>query len=276
MKRRWIGLGFFFLLYLSGYSQVDNDKGFISVALGPSFPLGDYASKDLENVYAGYAGIGEFVNISYSRLIGKYFGFSAALHGQRNPLNTRELEKDFSTLKINTGGIWAGPTPFPPPTLPFTYTVYPDWKFEKDAWLSGSLLLGGYGQFPFQKRNNISFIEKAMLGVIYVSSPGLNGSSITDTATAHVEQKGSTGFGMAWSLYGGLKFDKGKILFLSASLECSGSNKIKFKDIKSTITTTKGSPGSPGYSAQQTTVTVDGKQNINSLNFYIGIGLRLL
>ena len=139
----------------------------------------------------------------------------------------------------------------------------------------GSLLLGGYGQFPLSKKGRFSFIPKAMMGMIHVSAPKISGSSITDTASAYVEQSGAKAFGFTYSLSGGLKYNCGKTVFFLMNLAYMGTNKIRFKDITASITTTKGVFGSPDYSVQQTGVAGEGRQTIGAVNLLIGIGLRL-
>jgi hypothetical protein len=272
MKAIVIPVTIFLLISLNSFSQNNIDKGSFAVSIGPAFPVGAYAAKDLSKPSSGFAKIGQSASVTYDRLLEKHFGFSAALHLQRNPLNTKAFETIFSQTKIYQG-FWAGSPNQPPPSLP--YTIYPNWKFEKRSWFFGSLRLGAFAQFYPKGSSNIVFITKAMIGVIYAASPRLVGNSITDTATAHIEQSKSSAFGFTYSVSGGIKYNLHKRVFLLTNLEFMGTNNIRFRDVKVSIITFKGSPGSPDYSGQQSLTTTDGKQVISSLNINIGIGLRL-
>ena len=271
MKQIILSLAIVLFCFPCSYSQ--NNQGNIAISVGPSFPIGDFASKDIKDNASGLAKTGAAVTISYSRLSGKQLGISVDLHGQQNPLNISSMEKSFSETGISQG-FWTVSDPNQP-IPPGPYSVYPNWKFKKRSWLMGSLLLGGYGQFPLTQKGSISFIPKAMIGVIHVSAPRISGSSITDTATAYIEQSGSKAFGFTYSLSGGLKYDCGKKIFFLMNLGYTGTNNIRFKDITASITTTKGVFGSPDYSVQQAVVTGEGRQTISALNLLVGLGLRL-
>jgi len=135
------------------------------------------------------------------------------------------------------------------------------------------LLAGGYGEFS--SGDNFSFTVKAMVGVIYASSPAISGSSITDTAQAYFKQSKGSGFGMSYLSAAGIKFNLSKKITLLTSLEYLGTSEIRLKDLKTTITTFKGTPGSPEYTAAQSIRTVDGKQSIGTVNIVFGIGINL-
>jgi opacity protein-like surface antigen len=272
MKQFISGALFFLACMAHAYSQNSQDKGYFSISAGPSFPIGNYGSKSINSSSAGFARVGESINISYSRLLGKRIGLSATVYGQRNPINTGALEAGFSQKKIYNG-IWTGPTTEPPAEFP--YTVYPNWKFEKKSWLSSSLLAGGYGQFPLDKTNHISLTTKAMIGVIYAHSPKLSGNSTTDTSSAHIEQTDKSALGFTWLVSAGVLYNLNKNIFLLANLDYTGSNEIKFKNVKETITTMKGVPGSLNFSAEQSSVTGTSKQSISTLNFHAGVGFKL-
>jgi len=252
-------------------SQTIKDGGSISLLVGPAFPTGKFSSTDLYDKSSGFAKIGESALISYSNLLSKEWGISVDILGQRNPLNTSAFENTFSQLKLYQG-FSLGPDRNNPP--PVAYSVYSNWKFEKKAWLFGALLLGGNGQFAVGNSTKFQLLAKTSLGMVYVKLPGLNGSSITDTATAHIEQSKSSGFGFIYSISGGLNYYLNKSVFLSSALKYVGTNEITFKDVKTTLTTIKAS-GSLGYSIQQSVTTSDGRQMMSSINLSVGVGIKL-
>jgi hypothetical protein len=260
------------VIFSFSYSQSPSTKGYISFSVGPAFPIGDFGSDDIKKNSSGLAKLGQAANFSWSRLLGKRLGIAAVLHGQRNPLNTRSMEKQFSKTGISQG-FWLVSDlgqPLPPPS----YTVYPNWKFEKGSWLKGSLLIGGYGEFPF-RNNIISFVAKALAGYGYVSAPAIKGSSITDTATAHLEQTKSSACGLTYLVNGGLKIDISKNISLLTQVEYVSTAELRFDDVKATLTTTRGTPGTPGFSIAQSRITGQARQTISSLNVMAGVALKL-
>jgi len=270
----------FLLFFKSSFSQASSDKGYFSVTLGPAFPIGDFAGKNVKStagfprITASAARIGKFLQFSYSRLLGKRFGFSASMRGQINPLNVKALQTSFSKT-IVFGGVLTAPTPMPPLTPLFSYTTYPNWKFEKKSWLFSSLLVGGYGEFPAKKSGKTVFTVKPMIGAVYVTSPELRGRRGTDTASAYMIQTSSKAWGFTYSLAGGIKYNIYSRLSLLASVEYIGTSRIKFKDVIMTVTATKGTPGLQDYMVQQSVYTGTAQQKISSLNLNIGIGLSL-
>lgn len=272
MQKNWLLSFALILVAFNCFAQ--NNNGIIVFSVGPSFPVGKYGSKNSMNNSAGLAKPGETASISYYSKKKKQFGYIVALQAQRNPLNTNELETTFSQAKFERFTIFtlSGNNPQPPPP---SYTMYPNWKFDKHVWAAGSLLAGCYAEFA-SHNSSLSFISKAMIGAVYASSPKLNGKSITDTATAHFEQNSRSGIGFIYLLSSGLKYHISKKLSLYSHLEYAETNSIKFKKIKTVLFTTHGSPNDQAnFSTSQSSVTMDGKQKIASINFSIGIGLRL-
>jgi hypothetical protein len=256
------------------FSQRIKDKGCISISVGPALPAGKFSSKDLNDKLSGFTKMGESVSISYSKLLSKNWGIAIDVRGQRNPLNTTALQNSLSSSTIYQGIPVAGSgLNFPPPQ--FTQVVYPNWQFEKQAWLYGALLLGPTAQFTVDQSKKITLITNAMIGAVYAKSPVIKGSSITDTATARIEQSKSSAFGFIYSFSGGINYSLNKKIFLSAALTYAGTNQITFKDVTSSLFTTKGNFTSASFSAQQSTTTADGKQPISSINLLLGIGIKL-
>lgn len=264
----------FLLLISKGFCQQHAQDGYLSLTLGPAFAIGNYSGKTLNSSNAsGFAKTGQAANITYDHLLGHYFGLTAILRGQRNPLDTRALEAKFSEAKFYQA-IWFGQSPTqPPPAIP--YSTYPNWKFDKKAWLSASLLIGGYGEFEIKKASPLAIIVRLTAGAIYARSPELNGQSITDTATAHITQSRGSAFGLSYITAAGLKYKIAKGVCLLATAEYFETSTLKFKDVVVTTTTTHGTPGLPNYSVAQSRSTGTAQQKISSINITAGIGIQL-
>ncbi len=271
--RKVLSLTIGLLFVFSSFSQKNSNKKSISVLTGASLPIGNFGNDDITDDKAGVAKLGPAGSISYTQLTGKKFGFVVTVQGQRNPLNSKSAEKKFSELNFTQGILFVSPgTNQPPPSLP--EVKYPNWKFEKRSWLTGALLLGGYGEFAPGVSNDFSFITKAMLGAVYAESPAIKGNSVTDTATAVYEQTSGSSFGLAYLLSGGIKVNINKRLCFVTSLEYMGTNKMTFDDIEATLTTTKGTPG-PGFAISQSKATGSAKQTISTINLVVGIAIKL-
>jgi hypothetical protein len=268
------------LFFFNSYSQNVKQRRYISLSAGAAFPVGKYASTNLNKVNAGFAKTGEVMNISYTQLLSEKFGFVIAAYGQRNGVNTRALENDFSKAVIynnppsnfnydpNTGLPVGGPTP--------SGNTYSNWKFDKHTWLFGSLMAGGYGEFLL-KKTDLALLVKATAGVVYAVHPKLNGNSISDTTAVHVESNSKHTFGAGYAVSAGIRYDLNKKLCLLTTLEYLGTSVLKFKDMTSTFTTVRkvNSGGLGGTSTSVASFTGTAEQTISSVNFHVGIGLRL-
>jgi hypothetical protein len=254
------------------FSQVSS-KGDIAVTIGPALPIGNFAKTDLYNESAGFAKTGEALSLTYTKPVFKKMAFLISLSGQRNPINVTAMANAFSTAKFYDNFYLGSGVNNPPPQT--NYTIYPNWKFEKKSWLYAALKIGAEGQFPLNDKNNFQLVTNLAIGVLYATAPGLKGSSITDTASAIIVQNKTTGFGLIYSFGGGLKYHLNKKIFLTSTLNFTGTNKVTFKDVTSTFTATKGAPGTLGTSMLQSTTTANGKQAFNSVNFLVGVGVSL-
>ena len=272
MKKEASLLFFLVVTLIHVNAQAPQHKSHLEISIGPSFPVSHFAQDNINSSSSGFAKTGQAGNISYSRLIGKRLGVAASLRGQRNPLNVHSMEEEFSKFEIPQG-LWTVSNPGQPlPPLPTT--TYPNWKFDKQSWLLGSLLVGAYGEFPTGNKKT-SFIAKALIGAIYADVPGAEGMSITDTATASFVQTETHGFGFTYSVDAGFQFDISERLSLLTTLEYMGTNNVRFDAATATFTTTHGTPGTPEYGVSQSSVRGELRQIISSINLLVGIALRL-
>ena len=260
------------LNFFGSHAQSFKNKNYLDFSAGPSFPIGEYAETDITNSFSGFANTGQLLKISYTHVVNNNFGLSVALHGQRNPIDTKAFETSLSQTSFYYGP-FIGSTPYPNPTQVPSHR-YGNWKFEKSSWLFGSLLAGGHGQLHPQQSKKILFTAKAMLGPVYAHAPELNGKSTSDTAAATIKQSSSSAFGIAYIINGGIQLKLTSRTHLLVQAEYLGTNKILFKDIETTSTSTHYSNGFPiSQSMQQS--TVNGKQKINSVNLNLGLGISL-
>ena len=257
---------------LFAFSQNKNAKQSLSIGIGPSFPLGDFGSKDLGDNGAGFAGIGQALNIDYVLPFSKNFGFVVSATGQRNPVNTKKLEESFNKAVFRPsylvfGGSVTSPVVVPP-------VKYEHWNFEKGTWWSGNVM-AGIQMSSEPDKNGLNFYSRLLFGAQYVSMPKFQGKSETDTLIATFTQTTSHGIGFAYGFSAGMNYSLNNKTFLFANAGWTGTTKIKMEDINTTMVVVK-NPGSiGGMSVSSSSTTGDGKQDFQTLNITFGIGIRL-
>ena len=272
MKKILLFLFAFVIQATSSFSQVNN-SGSVALIIGPAFPTGPFGNTNLYDKSSGFAKTGENISLEYAKAFSKHWSILINLAGERNPINTQAFENSFSKAKIYQG-IYSGSDLNNPP-LQNNYKIYPNWKFDHKSWLYGTLQVGAKGQFSVDKQNKTWLTSQVSIGVLYAASPQLKGSSVTDTASAIITQSKRTGFGMSYSFGGGIKYYCSKKLFFTTILKYTGSNKVTFKDVKTSIITTHGTYGSPDYFSSQSINTTNGKQTFSSISLLLGFGIIL-
>jgi hypothetical protein len=237
----------FSLLILCSKAQVSS----LDFTIGPSFPIGEYASRNISSSSSGVAKAGYTANISYAHLFKKHTGIIVSLHGQRNPIDTKAFEHYL------------------------TATGYNNWNVDKASWMVVGLRGGVYGEFISQAASSLSFTGKAMVGAVYSKSPKLYGRSESSTHVAETKQTSESAVGLSFSLSGGGKYKLNKKVFLLGEAELFATPKLKFKDVTSTYGTVNFASNGFPISASQMSSTMDGKQAFTSLNLTLGIGIQL-
>lgn len=235
MKRTITVMIALFALITSSYSQ--DEKGFIGISLGPSIPIGDFASKDVKNSSAGGADPGAIFNLSFSYKLGESnFGIAGLLHGQSNPFNSQVLIDNVFDQ-----------------SAPVNLTV------ESENWEIGGLMLGGFGSFPITQK--VSFDTRAMIGYLNASSPEFTITYSTNAQKGWIKTESASTYSLSYLVGAGFKFDVGKKIYLLTNVDYLSSNP-EFTDVS-----IKSSDGN----SQKKTI----KQSINSINLSVGIALKL-
>jgi len=224
------------LLLLSNNIVLAQDKGYIAVSVGPSIPIGDFASKNINNVSAGFAAGGAIFDISFAYKFGKNFGLSAMLHGQANGIDEVALESSYNK---QIGG---------------------SWNVRSKPWSIGGLMFGAYGSFPISEK--VSFDTRAMVGFLSATSPELNITLNGSGGAAWVKQSAETALPFSVLLGGGFKFDVRKRVCLLLNMEYIAA-KPEFRNVEIT-SSNGGAPETSTYS-----------QSIRAINFGFGLGLRI-
>ena len=225
------------LLAMASPSLAQDKKGYIGISLGPSIPLGDLASKDIDNESAGFATSGAIFDISVAYKLGKGpFGITAMLRGQANPMDAKAFVDGIANQ--NPG-------------------IY--WTVESEGWSAGGWMLGGFGSFSISPK--ASFEPRAMIGFVNAVSPNITITGSANGSSIWVKQGTSSVFTFSYLLGAGFKFDLGQKFYLLTNLDYLGSNP-EFSNID--ITASDGS-------RSKSTVS----QPMGTLNWGLGVALKI-
>jgi hypothetical protein len=242
-----------------------------NVSAGLAFPVGKFGSNDINSDQSGIAKAGPMVELSYNYGLKKSYGIVVSLTGLINPLNHQSLERSFDQTPLSAGSfiVWSGSGAPPQPSG--NPPIYPNWQFKKSSWKAGALLFGGYAE---QAAGQSIFLFRGMVGAIVASSPRVDGSSVTDTAIAHITQSSETAAGLAYSVTASLKVKLRSRLYFIADADYLGTMKLTFSGVRETVTTAHGLPGA-GNITSQSTLTGNLKQTINVLGVKLGLAITL-
>jgi hypothetical protein len=96
-------------------SKTKSGKKFvIALTGGPSFPVGKYEKKDINQPQSGYARFGYNLNLNFNYQADKNFGLTSTIIYSRHKLNIDEIKKDLNNPNLSVDhyqyyGILAGP-----------------------------------------------------------------------------------------------------------------------------------------------------------------------
>jgi hypothetical protein len=185
------------------------DKGYVAISFGPSFPNGDFGSKDINNESAGLANTGAIIDISFTQKFGKNLGMTLLLRGQANGIDTEPLLEELYALN---------PAVF--------------WTAESNSWGIGGFMGGLYGNFPMGN-GNFSFEPRVMVGVVNATSPDILLSGYAGGQSFWVKSHSTDATDFAYLLGVGFKYNLGTHLCLIANVDYLGASP-EFKDALTT------------------------------------------
>jgi hypothetical protein len=88
-------------------------------------------------------------------------------------------------------------------------------------------------------------------------------------------QKKENAIDVAYALAGGIKYNVGRRLYLTAAAEYFATGEATFKNVESKLTIIRGQPGDPNYQVSETRTRQDGQQKVAAINITAGIGIDL-
>ena len=229
-------LFFILMLFITviGYSQ---DKGYFAVSLGPSFPTGDFGSKDVNNESAGLATTGGIFDLTFAQKFGKNLGMTIMLRGQVNGVDSDPLVNEL-----------------------YNQSPQASWSASTETWGIGGFMGGLYGSFPMGENGKVCFDTRAMVGYINAKSPEINiyGNYLGNAFWVRTESADAGAF--AYLLGAGFRFNLGRHLCILTNLDYLGS-KPEFVDVVTT-------------SSIGTYETNTYQQKYGTVNVGVGLGYR--
>jgi opacity protein-like surface antigen len=173
-------LSLFSIVFLMCIFTFAQNKSTISLSIGTTTPMGDFASKDSKKAGAGFANGGLLFDLKYSYKINNHFGFTAMLRRQNSPVDAQAYANEVA--KSLTSG---------------TVTI------SSTAWKIGGYMAGFNGTYPI---NDIFTLQgRALIGFLTAESPELK-YTITDAGfTYWAKQNAASSSAFAYLFGAGLE-----------------------------------------------------------------------
>jgi hypothetical protein len=251
------------LICLSALTSFSQDRGYINLSIGPAFPVGEFANKDESDPKSGLANLGPLLDISYmGRRHNSHFGFTASVLLRMNSISSSALLEPFESL----------------------FPGY-NWSVTKKPWEAGAAMVGIYWHYPITTK--IHFEGALLFGVaetmlpqttvIGIKDTGVN-HTVTDLVEATTQKKYATTFSQ--SIRMGIGYKLTEKLGLQAGMSF-WYLKPTFKQVTQTIVHAQGF-AVPGNLSLQNASSIsvgqfiaDYNQNMSSLNFTVGVAVKL-
>ena len=154
--------------------ELEERKGFIGISIGPSITTGDYSSKNISNVYAGFADNGLNVNLNLAYRFNNNIGLTAMWSQNYHGMDVNAAVNQFQRID---------------PTL--------SWSMQADNWSCGFGLGGLLVSFPF---NKLDFDLKAMVGFATCVAPELRLFATDGVESVNVFQQNARGIAPAFGV----------------------------------------------------------------------------
>ena len=179
------------LVFYSGpsFAQYESRKAYAGLSIGPSIPIGDFASKNFALESAGYANTGFDFNINFAYRIASNFGFTAMVMIQSSTFDDKELLNGLNTI----GNVNGAPAKFT--------------SVEANSWSLVSFMPGIFASIPLGSNGKVVLEPRALVGLMTAISPYVKITWRENNRTYWQEQENGAGFGFGYSVGGGIRFN---------------------------------------------------------------------
>lgn len=201
-----------FTLFTFSVKAQSEQKGFLSLSLGPSIPIGDFASTDINKEEAGFASTGAIFDLTFGYKLNKQYGFMAMLRGQANAFDTEALETALENDNPNV-----------------------NWNVTGDSWGIGGFLVGGYRSAPVGEGGKTNFQLRALIGFLSSSSPEFSFTATSGGVVASGKQFEASATAFSYLLGAGFTHKIASNFNLLVNLDYLGANP-EFNNVESRTT----------------------------------------
>jgi hypothetical protein len=239
MKKNVLLTSLFILVASIVFGQITEDrKGYIGISVGPSIPVGSFASKNTDNSKAGLATTGAIFDVSFAYKLKKNIGLAALLRGQYNPVNVQPLADKMNSQMSGASAYTNG-----------------------DGWSSGGVMAGLYSAYPLNHKATFILELKTLAGFMNTTSPQIDMTISSPEGSGWVKQHSATATSFSYLFNAGLRFNTGKRIAFTLNADYSDYTP-NFKNVQ--MTSSAGTQESNNMT-----------QDIQTINISAGIAFRL-
>ncbi|MFD2581531.1 outer membrane beta-barrel protein [Pedobacter vanadiisoli] len=179
-------------------------KSALSLNVGTSIPLNDFASTDRNNELAGYAKTGFSIAVNYDYKLIKSFGIQAMIKLDNNDFSEADIKK---LIDSQTGG---------------------NWNVNAKNWNSTAFLAGIYYAIPISDK--AEFTIRGLAGATNVKEPETSWTTTVNNQNFYINKAEKSAMAFTYLLGIGLKCNiKNNLIFL-ANADYSDA-KAEFNDV---------------------------------------------
>ncbi|SER78508.1 outer membrane beta-barrel protein [Pedobacter rhizosphaerae] len=224
-------------IYFQSTAQTPGKRSYISIAVGPSLPIGDFGSKDLSDEDSGLAKMGGFVNISYGYKFTESISMLVLLRGGIYGVDTDAFLKGYATPDGSAASLSVSTT----------------------TWKTGAIMAGIQQSLPLNSKKSLLLETRAAIGIQKSKSPATTiNMSISGFGNFSGKQEPMSSTSAAYFLGLSLNYNLGSNISLKFNADYTGANP-KFEYTLATNNTI------------QTSTKL--KQNISVIDLGIGLGV---
>ncbi len=255
-------------------AQQNSLHPFIFLHAGTAIATDNLGKKVINDNKSGFGTVGYYAAAGMDIPLNNKIGFFAELNSQLIPVARQSMAAQLNQTSFYQG-LYAFSTTLPPGVTLLNARQYPNWTVMKSDWRSASLILGITRKIPLSEKAKLTLIIKGGIGLLYARSPELYGESITDSASAMVQQNSNKAMGFASRLGLSIEHHLTSKIKIRFNDDFDLSSSIRFKDITAVTTTTQGSYGSPNFIITKSWVSGTLIQQVNALHLSLGIAYAL-
>lgn len=209
IMKKSLFLSLFFLASFGVYAQNFKKESSIAISVGPSFPVGEFANKNLYDERDGLASVGGYASIAYNYQFSRFFGAVAAVDGRIHGVDKNALKA--YTLPTGSGA---------------------SLSLETSTWRFLRAMVGVSQTVPITKNEKLALEVKELIGVQFSNSPEVKTTGfIPGVGSLNGVQESQSKNSFAYGLGIGLNYKVANKLKLKLFGEYQGSSPTFIYDI---------------------------------------------